>query len=93
MEKLNTPFGFAPSKRLKLIHGYDSFVDSSSYEDESGNAVATHGAASDDYNTLPFVLSEDLFIEFEQNIIVHHSPTSESIITYVLQGNGDNERD
>lgn len=83
MEKLNTPFGFAPSKRLKLIHGYDSFVDSSSYEDESGSAAtASHGAAPDDYNTLPFVLSEDLFIEFEQNIIVH-PPKLKSILTYV----------
>lgn len=27
MRNLNTPFGFPPSKRLKLIHGYDSFVE------------------------------------------------------------------
>jgi hypothetical protein len=60
LDNLNTPFGFAPSKRLKLIHGYDSFVDSSCSEEGS----------TDDYNTLPFVLSEELFIEFEQNIIV-----------------------
>ena len=60
------PFGFAPSKRLKLIHGYDSFVDSN----ESDCSI-------DDHNTLPFVLSEELFIEFEQNII----------------GNGEDEKD
>ena len=42
---LNTAFGFNPSKRLKLIHGYDSFIE--------------------DFSTLPFVLSEELFIDFE----------------------------
>jgi hypothetical protein len=56
---LNTPFGFAPSKRLKLIHGYDSFVDA------SGSDISV-----EEYTTLPFVLSEELFIEFEQNVIV-----------------------
>lgn len=59
MDNLNTPFGFAPSKRLKLIHGYDSFVDSQC-SDEGADANST-----EDYNTLPFVLSEELFIEFE----------------------------
>lgn len=54
MRNINTPFGFAPVKRLKLIHGYDSFVDSN-----------TSDSSFEDYNTLPFVLSEDLFIEFE----------------------------
>jgi hypothetical protein len=59
IKNINTPFGFAPSKRLKLIHGYDSFVDSNASD-----------SSFEDYNTLPFVLSEELFIEFEQNIIV-----------------------
>lgn len=70
MDNLNTPFGFAPSKRLKLIHGYDSFVDSSCSEEGS----------TDDYNTLPFVLSEELFIEFEQNIIGNGETEKEQII-------------
>lgn len=56
---LNTAFGFNPSKRLKLIHGYDSFIDS--YVSDSD---------IEDFSTLPFVLSEELFIDFEQNIIV-----------------------
>lgn len=59
VDHLNTPFGFAPSKRLKLIHGYDSFVDISSSHDNNDFHE------EDEYNTLPFVLSEDLFIEFE----------------------------
>jgi len=28
LKNISTPFGFAPSKRLKLIHGYDSFIES-----------------------------------------------------------------
>lgn len=53
LRNINIPFGFSPSKRLKLIHGYDSFV-----EMDKANT-------NDDFVTLPFVLSEDLFIEFE----------------------------
>ena len=63
---INTSFGFTPAKRLKLIHGYDSYID----------PIAS-SQSLEEFTTLPFVLSEDLFIEFEQNII----------------GNGDNEKD
>ncbi|EWS76043.1 IQ calmodulin-binding motif protein (macronuclear) [Tetrahymena thermophila SB210] len=73
LDNLNTPFGFAPSKRLKLIHGYDSFVDSSCSDEGNNNNM-------DDYNTLPFVLSEELFIEFEQNIIGNGETEKEQII-------------
>ncbi|KAL4475423.1 hypothetical protein ABPG72_022058 [Tetrahymena utriculariae] len=73
LDNLNTPFGFAPSKRLKLIHGYDSFVDSSCSDEGNNNNT-------DDYNTLPFVLSEELFIEFEQNIIGNGETEKEQII-------------
>jgi len=48
-----------------LIHGYDSFADSSLSENASGLGEGIDGP------TLPFVLSEELFIEFEQNIIVN----------------------
>lgn len=27
LRNINTPFGFSPNKRLKLIHGYDSFIE------------------------------------------------------------------
>jgi hypothetical protein len=60
VKNINTAFGFAPVKRLKLIHGYDSFVESNCSE-----------ASFEEFHTLPFVLSEELFIEFEQNIIVN----------------------
>jgi hypothetical protein len=53
IKNINTPFGFAPQKRLKLIHGYESFN-----EDMSESSF-------EEYNTLPFVLSEELFVEFE----------------------------
>lgn len=33
-----------------------------------------------EYNTLPFVLSEDLFIEFEQNVIGNGEDEKEQII-------------
>ncbi|KAL4505248.1 hypothetical protein ABPG72_016315 [Tetrahymena utriculariae] len=65
IDNINTPFGFSPQKRLKLIHGYDSFIE------------ATSEQQLEEFSTLPFVLSEELFIEFEQNII----------------GNGEEEKD
>ncbi|EGR29043.1 IQ calmodulin-binding motif family protein, putative [Ichthyophthirius multifiliis] len=82
INNLNNPFGFAPYKRLKLIHGYDSFIENSTLDE------------NEDYITLPFVLSEDLFIEFEQNIIV------KQIYKYVCffqkkqnKGNGESEKE
>ena len=50
---------------MKLIHGYDSVIDNNynNSNNEENNLK--------EYNTLPFVLSEDLFIEFEQNIVVN----------------------
>eukprot|EP00825_Cyclidium_porcatum_P046080 TRINITY_DN7161_c0_g1_i1.p1 TRINITY_DN7161_c0_g1~~TRINITY_DN7161_c0_g1_i1.p1 ORF type:complete len:316 (-),score=62.78 TRINITY_DN7161_c0_g1_i1:95-1042(-) len=68
LKNVNTPFGFSQSKRLKLIHGYDSFVEQNKSEH------------FDSYITLPFVLSEDLFIEFEQNIIGNGETEKEQII-------------
>lgn len=57
---MNMPFGFSPLKRLKLIHGYDSFSDSSFSSEQP----------FEETSTLPFVLSEELFIRFEQDVIV-----------------------
>lgn len=68
IKNLNVPFGFSQSKRLKLIHGYDSFVEQNKSEH------------FDLYITLPFVLSEDLFIEFEQNVIGNGMTDKEQII-------------
>jgi hypothetical protein len=27
IKNINTPFGFSAKKRLKLIHGYDNFIE------------------------------------------------------------------
>ena len=69
LQNLNTPFGFEPKIRLKLIHGYDSFIDSNS-----------DNSSSEDFSTLPFALSEELFIEFEQSVIGNGTGNQEQII-------------
>ena len=57
MDKLNIPFGFSPFKRLQLIHGYECALEAeSNYKDE--------------FETIPYILSEDVFMEFEEKFIV-----------------------
>jgi hypothetical protein len=82
VKNINTPFGFAPPKRLKLIHGYDSFVDSNASD-----------SSFDENNTLPFVLSEDLFIEFEQTVVVKKNCYFINIIYQKKKGNGEDEKE
>ncbi|EGR33848.1 IQ calmodulin-binding motif family protein, putative [Ichthyophthirius multifiliis] len=53
IQNLNTFFGFFPQQRLRLIHGYDQ-LNSEFYQN---------------YANLPFVLNEDIFIDFEYDII------------------------
>ncbi|EGR29693.1 IQ calmodulin-binding motif family protein, putative [Ichthyophthirius multifiliis] len=60
---INTSFGFSPKKRLKLIHGYDTFTQQNK-----------------ELQNLPFVLSEELFIEFEQQYIGIGKNNKEKII-------------
>ncbi|KRX07982.1 Protein kinase-like domain [Pseudocohnilembus persalinus] len=71
LNNINIPFGFQPSKRLKLIHGYDNFIEEQNDEENE---------EEEEYTTLPFILSEDLFIKFEQSIIGNGESEKEQII-------------
>lgn len=64
INNLSVPYGFAPDKRLKLIHGYDEFMATST---ESIHDTETYDHS---YQTQPpnlaFVMDEGLFLQFEQ---------------------------
>lgn len=63
INNLNAPYGFSPDKRLKLIHGYDEFMTTSTESINENQENEQSYQASN--GNIAFVMDEGLFLQFE----------------------------